>query len=107
MIDREINGNTQSLKASTLDELKALYEIEPDGGSFLPELLAGTLAVISCNINREIAVYINRKGAVLDISIGDSSTVTLSQVEGRRNKMRLSGVRCIHTHPNENPVCHR
>ncbi len=100
MIDREINGNTQSLKASTLDELKALYEIEPDGGSFLPELLASTLAAISCNINREIAVYINRKGAVLDISIGDSSTVTLSQVEGRRNKMRLSGVRCIHTHPN-------
>lgn len=100
MMDKDINGNTQSLRASTLDELSALYDMAPDSGSFLPEQLLQSLAVISCNINREIAVYINRKGAVLDISIGDSSTVTLSKVEGRRNKMRLSGIRCIHTHPN-------
>lgn len=100
MMDKEISGNTQSLRATTLDELKTLYDIVPDSSSFLPELLAQSLAVISCNINREIAVYINRKGAILDISIGDSGTVTLSQVEGRRNKTRLSGIRCIHTHPN-------
>lgn len=99
-MDREISGNIQSLRASILDELKALYETEHDNESFLPEQLAQSLAVISCNINREIAVYINRKGAILDISIGDSSTVTLSQVEGRRDKTRLSGIRCIHTHPN-------
>lgn len=100
MTGKEINGNTQSLRASTLDELKALYDVEPESSSFLPQQLALSLAVISSNINREIAVYINRKGDILDISIGDSSTVTLSEVEGRRNKSRLSGVRCIHTHPN-------
>lgn len=36
----------------------------------------------------------------MDISIGDSSTVSLPEVEGRRNDRRLSGIRCIHTHPN-------
>lgn len=100
MIDREISGNTQSLKASILEELTVLYDIEPDSGSFLPEQLLSGLAAISSNINREIAVYINRRGVVLDISIGDSSTVTLSSVEGRRSGTRLSGIRCIHTHPN-------
>ena len=45
-------------------------------------------------------MYINRKGGVTDINIGDSSTVALSEVEGRRGKARLSGIRCIHTHPN-------
>ena len=100
MMDKEISGNKQSIRATMLDEISALYDTVPDSGSFLPEQLAQSLAVISCNINREIAVYINRKGAILDISIGNSGTVTLSQVEGRRNKARLSGVRCIHTHPN-------
>lgn len=99
-MEREISGNTQSLRATILEELRMLYDLEPDSGSFLPEQLAQSLAVISCNTNREIAAYINRKGSILDISIGDSGTVALSQVEGRRNKARLSGVRCIHTHPN-------
>ncbi len=100
MINREISGNTQSLKASVLSELTDLYDILPDSGSFLPEQLLNGLAAISSNINREIAVYLNRRGAVLDISIGDSGTVTLSSVEGRRSSIRLSGVRCVHTHPN-------
>jgi GTPase len=100
MIDKEISGNTQSLKASILAELTMLYDIEPDSGCFLPEQLLSGLAAVSSSINREIAAYINRKGTVLDISIGDSSTVTLSDIEGHRSSARLSGVRCIHTHPN-------
>jgi len=31
---------------------------------------------------------------------GDSSTVSLPEVEGRKDLARLVGVRCIHTHPN-------
>lgn len=103
-MDREISGNTQSLKGTILEELRSLYGLEPESGSFLPEQLVVSIAEVSCNINREIAVYINRKGSILDISIGDSGTVSLSQVEGRRNKARLSGVRCIHTHPNGDPM---
>lgn len=56
--------------------------------------------MITGRINREIAVYINRKGAITDICLGDSSTVTLSEVDGRRGSSRLSGIRCVHTHPN-------
>jgi GTP-binding protein HflX len=104
MTDREISGNTQSLKASILAELTGLYDIEPDSGSFLPEQLLSGLAAVSSSINREIAAYINRKGVVLDISIGDSSTVTLTSVEGRRSSARLSGIRCVHTHPNGDPT---
>lgn len=66
----------------------------------IPWVLAERLAMLTGRINREIAVYINRKGIIVDITIGDSSTVTLPEVEGRRGKARLSGIRCIHTHPN-------
>lgn len=57
------------------------------------------MAELTEKINREIAVYIDRKGNITDISIGDSSTVSLPFVEGRRNVSRLSGIRCVHTHP--------
>jgi len=58
-----------------------------------------TLAEATAQINREIAVYIDRKGYVLDIRVGDSKAVALGEVEGRRKETGLSGVRCVHTHP--------
>ncbi len=64
--------------------------------------LADTIARISSEINREISVLINRRGTVVDISIGDSGTVSLPQLDSRRGKTRLSGIRCIHTHPGGN-----
>lgn len=39
---------------------------------------------------------------MVDISIGDSGTVSLPQLDNRRGKTRLSAIRCIHTHPGGN-----
>ncbi|OGO80243.1 MAG: GTPase HflX [Clostridiales bacterium GWC2_40_7] len=74
--------------------------MEAERDELIPWLLAERLAVLTGKINREIAVYINRKGSITNINIGDSGTVALPEVEGRRGKTRLSGIRCIHTHPN-------
>lgn len=57
------------------------------------------MAELTGKINREIAVYIDRKGNITDISIGDSSTVSLPFIEGKRSLKRLSSIRCVHTHP--------
>ena len=57
------------------------------------------MADLTGRINREIAVYLNRKGQIIEISVGDSGTVSLPGVEGRRGELRLTGIRCIHTHP--------
>ncbi|WP_192875012.1 GTPase HflX [Clostridium thermosuccinogenes] len=83
--------------------MESLYDIEAFKGEFLPEELVLKVADLTGRINREIAVYMDRKGRVIDVSIGDSATVTLSEVEGRRSNARLSGVRCLHTHPNGDP----
>ncbi|HEY9061661.1 MAG TPA: GTPase HflX [Pseudobacteroides sp.] len=71
-----------------------------ESGDLIPQELVQKLTFFTQKINREIAVYLDRKGNVTDISIGDSSTVSLPELEGRKSKMRLSGIRCIHTHPN-------
>lgn len=95
-----INGNLDSLKKSVIEELEALLDMPIDRNDFIPPELTEAIASISSRINREISVFIDRKGNMVDLSVGDSGTVSLPEVKGRRDKSRLSGVRCIHTHPN-------
>jgi len=95
----EVNGNIQALKESVLIELEKLYDMQLDE-EFVPKELAEKMAELSSRINREIAVYLDRKGNVMDVSVGDSKTVSLGEIESRRDTDRLSGIRCIHTHPN-------
>ena len=99
MIHIEILGNVESLKESVLNEIEALYDFEIAREEFLPPELVRRLSELTGRINREIAVFIHRKGTVVSVSIGDSGTVSLPEVEGRRSRTRLSAIRCIHTHP--------
>ena len=95
-----VNGATEGLKKSTIEALEKIYEQEIPRDKFWTEELVTEMARISGEINREISVYIDRKGKIADVSVGDHKTVELGEVEGRRNNQRLSGIRCIHTHPN-------
>ena len=87
------------MRATVLRELEALYDLDADKGEFLPYELAEKMADLTERIHREIAIYMDRKGKVLEVSVGDSKTAPLSAVDGRRDRTKLSGVRCIHTHP--------
>lgn len=98
----DISGSTEGLKSSVIEALEDLYSLDIPQDKLWTEELINTLSEISGSINREIAVYIDRKGHITDVCVGDSKIVSLNEAEGRRSKFRLSGVRCIHTHPNEN-----
>jgi len=95
----EINGNISGLRNTFLEQLKTLYDLELPRDMFAPPELVSLLAEYSAQINREIAMYITRDGEVVDIIIGELDSVTLTDYRLRRNVKRLSGVRCIHTHP--------
>ena len=60
------------------------------------------MADVTDFINREVSVYLSRSGQVLAVAVGNDQSVELPPVEGRRGTSRLSGVRCVHTHPNGN-----
>lgn len=98
MIDN-ISGNISGLRKTQIERLSKLitYVIEPD--HFVSSELISEMASISMEINREVAVYITRKGKIIEVSVGDSTTVGLMPVKGKRSENRLSGIRCIHTHP--------
>lgn len=47
-------------------------------------------------IGREISVIIDRKGRVIEVTIGDSASVSLPILDSTVRK--LSGYRLVHTH---------
>ena len=95
----DIHGNVEGVRRSTLMELETLYDYPIDRDEYLPTDLARILGRYSCALNREISMYIGRDGEVIDITIGDTSSVPLSDIRLRRSMRRLSRVRCVHTHP--------
>ena len=99
----EIYGNLKGIRNSVIDELKTFYDIRIEGGSLLNTELAIRMADVTDFINREVSVYLSRSGQVLAVAVGNDQSVELPPVEGRRGTSRLSGVRCVHTHPNGNP----
>lgn len=94
-----VHGETEGLRNSILEALDTLYDMRIPQDQLWSEALLEEISYISFEINREIAVYIDRKGRITDVSIGDHKTVNLAQVEGKRNDRRLTGIRCLHTHP--------
>ena len=92
-------GNISGLRDSVLAHLDELYDLRLEEGEYLPRALMQLLAALSCDINREIALYITRGGEVVQVTVGTDRDVELTDYRLRRNAARLSGVRCIHTHP--------
>ena len=100
MKEERVHGNITGVRDSLLDQLRQLYQYTVDEDTFLPHELAQFLAKVTGLLNREIAIYITRDGEIVDVSIGTDRDVELRDYRLRRNPKRLSGVRCIHTHPN-------
>ena len=94
-----IHGNLTGIRESTLNELEKLYDAEFGRTDFLPDRLLNILVRYTDLLNREMLVYLGRDGTVLEIAIGNIGSIALPELHLRRNLDRLSGFRCIHTHP--------
>ena len=92
--------NIAGIKKSLLKRLESLKELTVEKYQLISEDILAEISDMTEETGKEIAVYINRKGAVLDVSIGDENTVTLKDFSNRRSEESLRGIRCIHTHPN-------
>ena len=94
-----INGNTTGLSKHDLSRLESINERSVDREDYLSEELIRLLCEWTGQINREISVTLNRRGEILDVSIGEHDQVSMPDKGLRRSETRLSGTRCIHTHP--------
>ncbi len=95
----EIKGNVSGISKFWLSKIEKLTEFTLQGNQIVSKELADELAVITANINKEILLYVDRKGHINHVEVGDNHSVSLEALKGREAKSRLSGFRCIHTHP--------
>ncbi len=94
-----IHGNVTGIRDSVLAELEKLYEMEFERDQFLPDRLLALLVRHTMALGRELMVYMTREGSILEVAVGSIASVGLPERHLRRNTERLSGIRCIHTHP--------
>jgi GTP-binding protein HflX len=95
-----IYGNISGVKNSIINKLEAACEIRLSKDCILSEELVEVLVQVTKDLDREVSAAIDRKGNIISVAIGDSSTVELPIIDIREG--RLSGVKIIHTHPNGN-----
>ncbi|SFA76516.1 GTPase HflX [Clostridium frigidicarnis] len=93
-----IYGNVDGVRNSILNELEDLYDVRIDKDSFASLELIDTMVKVTGILEREISVAIDRKGRIISVAVGDSTTVEVPLIDIKEKK--LSGVRIIHTHPN-------
>lgn len=93
-----IYGNIEGVRNLVLDKLESLYELNLPKESLFNSELSSVLCQITNTIGREISAAVDRKGKVISIAVGDSTTVEMPLIDIKERK--LSAVRIIHTHPN-------
>ena len=95
-----IYGNIDGVKNSILNKLENACDIRVSKDCILSEELVDILVEVTRDLKREVSAAIDRKGKIISMAIGDSSTVELPIIDIREG--RLSGVKIVHTHPNGN-----
>ena len=99
----EVHGDLGSIRRPLLEQLQALYDLSVPASQLSTHELNRRMLDITAALGREVAVYINRQGRISAVSVGDTGTVDLPEFRAR-SEHRLSGIRCVHTHPSGDTV---
>lgn len=92
--------DSNGIRKTILNRLDSIKGEIIDNTSIISGDILNAICEITGETSREVAIYINRKGEVVDSVIGDYNSALLNDFTERRSKDSLSGIRCIHTHPN-------
>ena len=95
--NKNIYGNTAGVRTQLLERLEGFAEHVYSPGSFIPEEILLMMTEATCETNKEVAVFLDRKNRVLAIALGSDKSVPLPELEGRKSFLRPSGIRCLHT----------
>jgi GTPase len=102
---QDVFGNTLGLKPSQLHALRRTYRRRVDARSIVSHELARHLCEVSAETNRQIGVFLDRKGDVQAVIVGDARRLELPDVgRARAGESRLRGIRLVHTHLNGEPL---
>ncbi|GIW49064.1 MAG: hypothetical protein KatS3mg079_540 [Caloramator sp.] len=81
-----IYGNIEGIKKQYINRLEELYELNCEKDILISEDILGIISEISQSINREVAVYINRRGKIVNVLVGDNITAPLEFMSKKKVK---------------------
>lgn len=96
---KEILGQTDNLSKHIKQKLETLAEMNCQKSEIASAEMVELMSEITGEINKEIAIYINRFGYVEMVSVGTDATAPLPNMSKKRNEYGLCGLRAVHTHP--------
>jgi len=98
-------GNTGGLKSSQMRRLEKLYRRRIPPEWVITQELARELNALSLEIRRQIGLLIDRVGKINAVIVGDHRKIVIPDLsEYRVAPGRLRGLRCVHTHINDEPL---
>lgn len=102
---KKVFGNTKGLKASQIRKLEYLYRRKIRPAFIISPELARDMSRLSREINRQIGLLIDRKGKIPYVIVGNHQGIVIPETRGYRSAPdRLRGIRCVHTHLNDEPL---
>ena len=98
-------GNTTGLKPSDIKRIENIYRRKIPPHDVITHELARYLTELSSEINRQIGILIDRKGKIDFVIVGSHSEIVIPDLSDYRIGIgRLRGLRCLHTHLNNEPL---
>ena len=102
---KKLFGNIGGLKASHIRKLENLYRRRLPPQFLISFELARDIIRLSHEIRRQIGLLINRQGKIAYVIVGDHQKIVIPDISDYRVAPgRLRGLRCIHTHLNNEPL---
>ena len=102
---KKLFGNIGGLKASHIRKLGNLYRRRLPPQFLITFELARDIIRLSHDIRRQIGLLINRQGKIPYVIVGDHQKIVIPDISDYRIAPgRLRGLRCIHTHLDNEPL---
>ena len=102
---KKIFGNTKGLKTSQIHKIENLYRRKTPPEFIITPELARDISRLSLDIKRQIGLLIDRKGKIPYVIVGNHHEIVIPDTpEYRSAPGRLRGIRCVHTHLDNEPL---
>jgi GTP-binding protein HflX len=102
---KKLFGNIGGLKASHIRKLGNLYRRRLPPQFLITFELARDIIRLSHDIRRQLGLLINRQGKIPYVIVGDHQKIVIPDISDYRVAPgRLRGLRCIHTHLDNEPL---
>jgi GTP-binding protein HflX len=100
-----VTGNTSGLKPSEVRALERVFRRRIRPEEVVSAELGGYLCEVSRDIQRQVGLFVTRRGEIEHVFVGDASRLELPEIGRlRAGRGRFRGLRLVHTHLRNEPL---